>query len=206
MIADLPRTPACDNNQGPILAVLQALFADRTHVLEVGSGTGQHSAYFAPFLHHLTWQTSELPERHDGIAAWHTAHPSANLRPPLEFDLSHSSWPEFDPPFDAVFSANTAHIVSWPLVERLFALAGVHLPEGGLLALYGPFNVNGQFTSEGNRSFDAMLRQRDPASGIRDVSDLQLTAHIYGMQFTAQHLLPANNRILVFRRIPRTMG
>ena len=194
----LPFSQACENNQAPILAVLRQAFADRRQVLEVGSGTGQHGVYFAPRLPHLVWQTSDLAENHAGIRAWHAAYPAPNLRAPLLLDLARSDWP--DASFDAVFSANTTHIVAWPLVRRLFTLAGARLPAGGALALYGPFNYGGSFTSESNRSFDAWLRQRDPRSGIRHFEDIAALAAEHGLALQGDHAMPANNRLLVFRR------
>jgi len=198
MTDPLPFSQACENNQAPILAVLRAAFADRRHVLEVGSGTGQHGVYFAPRLPHLIWQTSDLAGSHAGIRAWHATHPAHNLRAPLLLDLESSGWP--DGGFDAVFSANTAHIVAWPLVEQLFTLAGAHLPAGGALALYGPFNYGGRFTSDSNRSFDEWLRQRDPRSGIRHFEDIVALARAHGLALEMDHAMPANNRLLVFRR------
>lgn len=194
----LPFSQACENNQAPILAVLQQAFADRRHVLEIGSGTGQHGVYFAPRLPHLVWQTSDLEDNHAGIRAWHAQHPAPNLRPPLLLDLQASDWPAGA--FDAVFSSNTAHIVAWPLVQRMFALAGAHLPQGGVLALYGPFNYGGTYTSDSNRSFDAWLRQRDPRSGIRHCEDIVALAARHGLALEHDHAMPANNRLLVFRR------
>lgn len=199
----LPFSQACENNQAPIFAVLQQAFADRRHVLEIGSGTGQHSVYFAPRLPHLVWQTSDLADNHAGIRAWHAQHPAPNLRPPLLLDLAHSDWPQGEPgsgPFDAVFSSNTAHIMAWPLVQRLFALAGAHLPGGGVLALYGPFNYGGTYTSDSNRAFDAWLRQRDPHSGIRHFEDIVALAAQHGLALAHDHAMPANNRLLVFHR------
>ena len=198
MTAPLPFSQACENNQAPILAVLRQAFADRRQVLEIGSGTGQHGVYFAPRLPHLVWQTSDLAENHAGIRAWQAAHPAPNLRAPLLLDLAHSDWP--DGAYDAVFSANTTHIVAWPLVENLFSLAGSHLPAGGVLALYGPFNYGGTFTSESNRAFDAWLRQRDPASGIRHFEDIAALAARCALALDQDHAMPANNRLLVFRR------
>lgn len=195
---DLPFSQSCENNQAPILAVLRQAFADRRRVLEIGSGTGQHGVYFAPRLPHLVWQTSDLAENHAGIRAWQAAHPAPNLRAPLLLDLAHGDWP--DGAYDAVFSANTTHIVAWPLVQNLFALAGGHLPAGGLLALYGPFNYGGTFTSESNRAFDAWLRQRDPQSGIRHFEDIAALAAQHGLTLAQDHAMPANNRLLVFRR------
>jgi len=195
---DLPFSQACENNQAPILAVLQQAFAECRHVLEIGSGTGQHGVYFAPRLLQLVWQTSDLAANHAGIHAWQAAQPAPNLRPPLLLDLAASDWPEGA--FDAVFSANTTHIVAWPLAQRLFALAGHHLPAGGVLALYGPFNYGGTYTSDSNRAFDAWLRQRDPASGIRHVEDIVALAASQGLALTQDNAMPANNRLLVFRR------
>ena len=199
--AERPFSQACANNQAPILAVLEQAFADRRQVLEIGSGTGQHSVYMAPRLPQLVWQTSDLPEHHAGILAWHATQPAANLRAPLAFDLHSSSWPQTaDGAFDAVFTSNTCHIVAWPLVERMFALVGAHLPTGGVIAVYGPFNYGGQFTSDSNRAFDAWLRQRDAASGIRDQEALQALGSLHGLELVQDHAMPANNRTLVFRK------
>ena len=203
----LPFSQACENNQAPILAVLQTALADRSHLLEVGSGTGQHSVFMAPRLPHLVWQTSELPEHHTGIRAWHAAHPAPNLRAPITVDLRSRDWPQVsdgsegnEGPFDAVFTSNTAHIMAWPLVQRLFALLGQHLPPGGVFAVYGPFNYGGSFTSDSNRNFDAWLRQRDVQCGIRDFEAMVETAQANGLQLQADHAMPANNRLLVFRK------
>lgn len=197
-----PFAQSCENNQAPILEVLQHAFADRTHVLEIGSGTGQHSVYFAPRLPHLVWQTSELPALHAGIAAWHADFPAPNLRLPVAFDLSGSSWPQTEGgAFDAVFTSNTLHIVAWPLVEQLFALLDQHLPAGGVFAVYGPFNYGGRFTSDSNCAFDAWLKARDAASGIRDFEAVVALAAQHGLQLQVDHAMPANNRTLVFQKI-----
>lgn len=200
--AQLPFAQSCENNQAPIFEVLKTALANSQHLLEVGSGTGQHSIYFAPRLPHLVWQTSELNENHAGIAAWHQAYPAPNLRAPLEMDLSRSDWPAIQgaAPIDAIFTSNTCHIVAWPLVERLFSMAGQHLPEGGVLAIYGPFNYGGTFTSVSNQAFDAWLRQRDPASGIRDFEDMQALAEKNQLALIHDHAMPANNRVLVFQK------
>lgn len=196
-----PFAQSCENNQAPIVEVLTTAFADRQHVLEIGSGTGQHSVYFAPRLPHLIWQTSELPALHAGIAAWHAHLPAPNLRLPIALDLARSDWPQTqDGAFDAVFTSNTLHIVVWPLVERLFALLGQHLPAGGVFAVYGPFNYSGSFTSESNRAFDAWLKARDANSGIRDFEAVEALAVQQGLQLQADHAMPANNRVLVFQK------
>lgn len=197
-----PYAQSCENNQAPIFEVLQHAFADCQHVLEIGSGTGQHSVYFAPRLPHLTWQTSELPALHAGIAAWHAHQPAPNLRAPLALDLAHDDWPQAPhQPFDAVFTSNTLHIVRWAWVERLFALVGQHLPAGGVLVIYGPFNYGGSFTSQSNRQFDAWLQARDADSGIRDMEAVLALAHTHGLHLHADHAMPANNRCVVLHKI-----
>ena len=197
-----PFAPACENNQAPIFDVLQHAFAHSTHVLEIGSGTGQHSVYFAPRLPHLVWQTSELPALHDGIAAWLAEFPSPNLRLPVALDLSSGNWPETaEGAFDAVFTSNTLHIVNWALVQRLFEMLGLHLAQGAVFAVYGPFNYGGTFTSESNRNFDAWLKARDADSGIRDFESVHALAAQHGLQLVGDHEMPANNRCLVFQKI-----
>lgn len=197
-----PFAPSCENNQAPIFEVLRHALASSKHVLEIGSGTGQHSVYLAPRLPHLVWQTSELPALHAGIAAWHAHLPSPNLRLPVALDLAHSACPlTGQGALDAAFTSNTLHIVSWPLVQRLFDMLGQHLPAGGVFAVYGPFNYGGSFTSQSNRDFDAWLKTRDAASGIRDVEAVVALAAQHGLQLQGDHAMPANNRCLVFKKL-----
>jgi SAM-dependent methyltransferase len=185
---------ACERNRDPILAVLRRVFADRTRVLEVGSGTGQHAAYFAPALKHLQWQASDVADNLPGIRAWTD---EAHLAPPIELNADRP-FPPME--VDAVFSANTAHIMSWPQVERTFAGVGALLPAGGVFALYGPFNYGGKPSSESNARFDASLRRRDPASGLRDAEAMSALAERHGLILQEDNAMPANNRLLVFRR------
>ena len=187
-----PYAEACERNRAPILAVLKRVFADAKTVLEIGSGTGQHAAYFAPELPHLRWQASDVAEYLEGIRAW-----VGNGVPPIELDVD-KPWPSIDA--DAVFSANTVHIMSWPQVERMFEGVARVLPHGGIFALYGPFHYGGRPTSESNARFDAMLRARDPSSGIRDFEHIQTLAGRYGLAFLEDNAMPANNRLLVFKR------
>ena len=116
-ISALPFSQACENNKAPILNVLQKELQEHTHVLEVGSGTGQHSVYFAPRLPHLQWQTSDVTDNHQVIQAWHDAYPASNLYAPLAFNLLTDSIPKTNTgePYDAIFTANTLHIIAWPL-------------------------------------------------------------------------------------------
>jgi cyclopropane fatty-acyl-phospholipid synthase-like methyltransferase len=192
-----PYAESCDENKAPILAVLQRLFSDATHVLEIGSGTGQHAVHFAAAMPHLTWQTSERAENHPGIRAWLDEAGLPNTRPPIDLDVL-GAWPEQT--CDAVFSANTAHIMSWQAVERLFEGVGKILEPAGIFALYGPFNYDGEYTSDSNRRFDDWLKQRDPHSGIRDFTDLNRLAEAHGMNFAEDLEMPVNNRILVWKR------
>jgi cyclopropane fatty-acyl-phospholipid synthase-like methyltransferase len=193
-----PYAESCDENRGAILAVIGPLFADRRAVLEIGSGTGQHAVHFAVQLPHLTWHTSDLPANHAGIRAWLDEAALANTRPPLALDVTAAEWPA--PAVDAVFSANTTHIMHWPMVEALFAGVGRLLPAGGRFVLYGPFNIGGRYTSPSNARFDGFLKARDPASGIRDREALERLAQAAGMALRDDVAMPANNRILVWEK------
>jgi len=188
-----PFSEASERNRAPILMVLKRVFKDRQRVLEIGSGTGQHAAYFAAALPHLVWQTSDVAEHLAGIREW-IPTPS-----PLELDVDQE-WPKIEA--DAIFSANTCHIMSWPQVERMFAGIGKLAP--AVLALYGPFNYHGRHTSESNARFDAMLRARDSASGLRDFVAVDALAKSVGLVLQEDNPMPANNRLLVWRATPRT--
>jgi cyclopropane fatty-acyl-phospholipid synthase-like methyltransferase len=193
-----PVSEACERNKEPILGVLREVLAQSRRVLEIGSGTGQHAVYFARHLPHVQWQTSDLPAHHPGITAWLQEEGPVNALPPLALDVDAPQWPVQD--VDAVFSANTVHIIAWPQVERLFAGVGRVLVAHGLLCLYGPFNYNGAFTSDSNAKFDVWLKERDPRSGIRDFADLDRLAAAQGLDLAQDVPMPSNNRILVWRK------
>jgi SAM-dependent methyltransferase len=202
-ISALPFSQACENNKQPILEILQTELQGFSHVLEIGSGTGQHSVYFAPNLPEIQWQTSDVINNHRHIVAWHNAYPAPNLSLPLAFDLAHDSVPvssHLDRPYDVIFTANTLHIISWALVGRLFALASEALSIDGKLIVYGPFNENGKYTSEGNQRFDAMLRAGNLDSGIRGKEDVVSLANAYHLQLLKTYAMPANNQLLVFQK------
>ena len=192
-----PFSEASERNRDPILSVLRRVFGDRTAVLEIGSGTGQHAAYFAPALPHLAWQPSDVAEHLAGIRLWREEAQTPGLREPIELDIDRA-FPAVD--VDAAFSANTCHILSWPQVERMFAGVSALLPEGGMLALYGPFNYGGQHTSPSNAEFDAWLRSRDPKSGVRDFEAIVALARRHRLVLEEDNAMPANNRLLVFRK------
>ena len=193
-----PYSESCARNQGPILTQLQSIFAGSRHVLEIASGTGQHAVFFGRQLPHLLWQTSELPENHAGILAWLTEAALPNVLPPVALDVNDSLWPIAN--VDAVFNANTVHIVSWAAVEKMFAGIGRVLEADGILCLYGPFNYDGQYTSESNAQFDVWLKSRDPRSGIRDFSAIDQLAGTQGLSLIEDIPMPANNRLLAWRR------
>lgn len=192
-----PCSIACERNREPILEVLRQHFADRRRVLEIGSGTGQHAVHFAAALPQLTWQTSDLKVSLPGIREWLEESALPNLPPPIALDVT-GSWPEMR--FDAVFTANTLHIMSWPDVRTLFAALPKVLAADAVLAVYGPFNYNGRFTSPSNASFDEWLKQRSPHSGIRDFAAVDELARSIGFALVEDRPMPANNRTLVWRR------
>lgn len=189
-----PYSEACERNRDPIFAVIQPLLAARRAVLEIGSGTGQHAVYFAAKLPHLIWHTSDRGMYHAGIQLWLDEAALENVRPPLALDVTQTPWPAMT--VDAVYSANTAHIMHWPEVEAMFAGVGGLLPAGGIFLLYGPFNDHGCYTSDSNRRFDEQLKSRDPLSGIRDADALDRLAQQAQMQARGDVAMPANNRIL----------
>ncbi len=196
----LPSSPACENNKRFILEILQRVFETCQSVLEIGSGTGQHAVYLAPRLAPTTWQTSDLNENHPGINAWLEAFPADNLQAPLELDVDAPRWP-ITQPIDAVFTANTCHIMAWSSVENMFSRLGEILPENGVLAIYGPFNYDNQYTSDSNARFDAWLKERGAHQGIRDFEALNELAHDEGFSLTEDNAMPANNRLLVWQKI-----
>ena len=183
-----PYAEACERNREPILAVLKRVLADSRVVLEIGSGTGQHAASFATELPHLRWQASDVAEHLAGIRMWGVE--------PIELDVD-KPWPKIEA--DAAFSANTAHIMSWPQVERMFA-GSANMASLKVFCLYGPFHYGGRPTSESNARFDAMLRARDPASGVRDFEHIRALAGRYGLELIEDNAMPANNRLLVFKK------
>ncbi len=189
---------ACERNKGPILEVLRGELAGRRLLLEIGSGTGQHAVHFATHLPALIWQPSEQAAALAPLAARVSAQGPPNLRAPLELDVRQIPWPDCGA--DALFSANTLHIMGWEGVQQFFRGAGAAVPHGGVVCVYGPFNYHGTYTSPSNAQFDAWLRARDPASGVRDFEAVNALAQAAGLELHADHAMPANNRTLVWRR------
>ncbi|MDN5864346.1 MAG: class I SAM-dependent methyltransferase [Gammaproteobacteria bacterium] len=190
---------ACERNREPILGVLREHFQDRSRVLEIGSGSGQHAVHFAAALPHLTWQTSDRAENLAGIRLWLKEAGLANTPKPFAFDVNDEAWPQGG--YDAIFSANTLHIMAWPEVEALFSNMRALLDDNGKLAVYGPFNYGGRFTSASNAAFDASLKARDARMGIRDFEAVNHLADGAGLTLAADAAMPANNRCLLWQRV-----
>jgi SAM-dependent methyltransferase len=196
----LPFSEACERNKEPILGILRACFANRLQVLEIGSGTGQHAVYFAAQLPHLVWHPTERLGFLPDLAARIQTEGGHNLRPPTVLDVLQPVWPVRS--VDAMFTANTLHIMSWPEVAAMFRGIGNTLAPGGSFCVYGPFRYDGRFTSPSNLEFDRMLQDRDPQSGMREIRDVVKLAAEVGLQLAADHDLPAFNRLLVFIKEP----
>lgn len=197
-----PHSPACERNRDPILSVLRDYFSDSQNVLEIGSGTGQYAAYFASQLPQLTWQASDREEDLPGIRTWLDEAALPNTPPPLPLPLDvNGKWP--DDKFDAVFSANTLHIMAWPDVERFFARL-LHVTDiGATLIIYGSFNYDGRHSSESNAAFDQLLQARRSHMGIRDAEAVDALAKPAGFALIDDVAMPANNRCRIWRRISK---
>ena len=193
-----PRSPAAERNQQPILDVLLREFAGLSDVLEIGSGTGQHAVAFARAMPWLFWQTSDLAENHQGINAWIDDSDAKNIGRPIDLDVLRPQ--PIAQKFDAVFSANTAHIMSIDAVRAMFTVIGEVVRPGGLFCLYGPFRTDGSFDTESNRRFDESLKAQHPQMGIRDLEDLDRLAENAGLSRCRLYAMPANNQLAVWQK------
>lgn len=196
-VADKPFSAACERNREPILRVLREHLADRREVLEIGSGTGQHAAWFARHLPHLAWHSSDVAAHLPGIRAWLADPPLPNAPPPFELDVA-GAWPARR--WDAAFTSNTLHIMSWAEVQRLFERLDAALADDAVLAVYGPFNRDGRPTCDSNAAFDASLRARAAHMGLRDAAAVDALASAIGLRLVADIDMPANNLTRIWRR------
>ena len=195
---DIRHAPAAERNRDPILAVLRRHLPRRGRVLEVASGTGQHVVHFAAALPGLTWLTSDPdPGQRASIAARIAAARLDNVKPPLDLDVC-GRWPLLE--VDAVITANLLHVSPPQTLTALCVGAAGALVPGGVLQVYGPFNRDGVYTSEGNARFDVALRAENPAWGIRDLESLVAAAADCGFGLRAVVDMPANNLAVVFER------
>ncbi len=191
-----PYSPSCERNRGPILDLLKAHFAACRRVLEVGSGTGQHAVHFAAAMPHLDWQTSDLRENLPGISAWLSEANLPNTPPPVELEVG-GAWPARE--YDALFSANTLHIMGWECVRSLFAQLPIVLADRAVVAVYGPFNYGGRYTSDSNAAFDRWLKGQGEHMGVRDFEAVDALARAAGLILVQDCAMPANNRTLIWR-------
>lgn len=197
---DLPHSPAAERNRDPILAVLRKHLPDSGIVLEVASGTGQHAVYFARALPRITWQPSEPDtDRCAAVRARVEAAGLANIKDPMDLDVTAKSWP-VEGPFDALYCANLIHIAPWAVAEGLMRGAGKYLAPGGRMVLYGPFKMDGRHTAPSNAEFDKNLKARNPSWGVRDMEMVETLAADNGLTLTETVPMPANNFCLVFER------
>lgn len=201
MARSKPYSPACEENQAHILAVLKRYMENAGCVLEIGSGTGQHACFFAEAMPQLQWQTSDQAANIEGIQAWLDDAGLSNTPPPLTLDVN-GSWPTSG--FDAAFSANCFHIMDWPAIESTFRGLSAVLASSGRLIVYGPFNYNGRYTSESNARFDQWLRMQAPHQGVRDFEAINRLASAYGFKLKADIAMPANNRCLIWDLVNST--
>ncbi|MFV0275721.1 MAG: DUF938 domain-containing protein [Parahaliea sp.] len=194
----LPFSQSCENNKGPILAHLQRLLVDCDKVLELAAGTGQHASWFATHLPHLIWQPSDLHRNLPTLAPRCAIHEGGNLLPPLALDVCQHPWPVAVPA--AVFTANSFHIMPFAAVAQCFSELGRRAQPGTLLCVYGPFNYGGRYTSDSNARFDQWLAAQHTDSAIRDFEAVNELAQQAGFALLEDNPMPANNRLLVWKR------
>lgn len=193
-----PFSESSEKNKESILFVLKQYLNNVESVLEIGSGTGQHAVFFAKHFPKLMWFTSDQSEYLAGIKMWIKEAGLSNIDGPLLLDVNQDNW-QIDK-IDSVFSANTVHIMDWMSVKKMFFGIGNILKKEGVFCLYGPFNYAGEFSSESNARFDIWLKQRDILSGVRDFEALNHIAESAGLDFIDDIKMPANNRILVWKK------
>ncbi len=189
---------APENNKRAICEKLQDAFAPCKHILEIGSGTGQHAVWFGRHMPHLQWQTSDRAQNLEFIRQRLQVQGPDNVIPPIELDVTWKSWPDLS--VDGVFAANCIHIMGWPEVAAMFAGIAAIIGPKARLALYGPFKYNGDFTTKSNADFDLWLKSRDPQSGIRDFEAVDELANNIGLTCLKDHAMPANNQLIVWAR------
>ena len=189
---------AAERNSQPIYEQISQLFPVAGKVLEIGSGTGQHAVYFCQRLPGLRWQPTDRAENLPGLNQRFAETANPQILKPLVLDVLHDKWPAG--PFDAVYSANTSHIMSWGAVQATFAGVALALKPNAQFCLYGPFNVNGEYTAESNAEFDRALRARDAEMGLRDIADIEKLGFSHQLTLERKIAMPANNLILVFRK------
>ncbi|MCJ2088403.1 class I SAM-dependent methyltransferase [Methylobacterium sp. E-005] len=195
---DAMTAPAVARNRDAILDVLRRVLPARGVVLEIASGSGEHAIHVAAALPDLTWLPSDPePQARRSVAAHTRRAGLTNILPPLALDVREEAWPVGR--VEAVVCINMIHIAPWSATEGLLASAGRTLTEGGILFLYGPFREGGRHSADSNVAFDASLRARDPAWGVRDREAVTAEAARHGLIAVERVTMPANNLSLIFR-------
>lgn len=194
----LPYSEACERNQPSIAAVLLKCLSPGARVLELGAGTAQHAVYFSAHMPGVHWQCSDCAAQLTHIQARIELEGRGRLPSAIELDVMNEVWPPG--PFDAVYTANTLHIMPWDHTPVLLQRSTEVLAPGGCLVIYGPFHDGGVHTAPSNAAFDRSLKARDPAMGVRDALRIKALAAERGLHIEADLSLPANNRILLFRK------
>ncbi len=196
-----PFCQAPENNKHPIIEVLTTVFSTNKHIIEIGSGTGQHGVFFAQHLPHLIWQTSDLPINHSGINQWLDDCSLTNIKKPITIDLNEEwSFPDNTLQVDGIFTANTLHIIDPSLVTKFFEGIARHLKQGANVCIYGPFKYQGKFTSESNANFDVWLKDINKEYGIRNIEDILSFASSANLTLINDYSMPANNQLLFFKK------
>lgn len=193
-----PFSQACINNRDAILSAIRLFLNEANTVLEIGSGTGQHAVYFAEHLTHLYWQTSDLAENHEGINEWIDESELTNVAKPIVLDVNQTLAPTKQ--YDAIFTANTLHIMNMPTVENCLNQSAQLLSNKGVLIVYGPFKYDGEFTSESNARFEQWLKTNSLEQGIRDFERINALLEKQGFTLKKDIKMPANNQLIVWEK------
>ena len=194
----LPFSQASENNKLPILEIFKQTLGGYESLLEIGGGTGQHAVFFAEQFPQLHWQSSDIASNVASLNLRIEQASLPNLPSAMAIDANDSTWSCGE--YDAVFTANSLHIMSAQSVENLFRKVAAHIAAQGVLLVYGPFKYNGNFTTQSNARFDLWLKERDPLSGIRDFEWVNELAQSAGLSLQQDHGMPANNQLLVWRK------
>lgn len=192
--------PAAERNCAPLIDALRARLPSNGRILEIASGTGQHAAAFAEAFPALDWIPSDVdPGQLESIRAWRQQSGFENLAAPLAIDIA-APWPVPAGHVGVVLTINLLHLIPDFFVSRLFEEARAALSEKGRVVVYGPFMRGSTFVSDGDRTFDATLRARDPAIGYKSMEAVTEEARIAGLNLIATDPMPANNLLLTFAR------
>ncbi len=198
--SEKPFSPACERNQQPILEVLKQVIDEQDRrLLEIGSGTGQHAVFMAPYFPQVQWYPTDVQVNLKGINLWLEEARVPNIQKPQRVEIGKDELPKLK--FDVIFTANTFHIMHWKEVKSLVKQFGGRLREGARVVIYGPFKYGGSFTTQSNEEFDLSLKAKDPMSGIRSFEDVNNNMIKNGFELVMDVAMPANNQMLVYRRL-----